>query len=81
LTKATLFLELAQLCRSVEATSKRNEKIALISAFLKSVSQEEVPLVTLFLAGKPFPESDPRVLEISYAVSYTHLTLPTICSV
>jgi DNA ligase 1 len=67
LTKATPFLELAQLCRSVEATSKRNEKIALISVFLKSVSQEEVPLVTLFLAGKPFPESDPRVLEISYA--------------
>jgi len=67
LTKATPFLELAQLCRSVEATSKRNEKVALISSFLKAVSPEEVPLVTLFLAGKPFPESDPRVLEISYA--------------
>ncbi len=67
LTKATPFLELAKLCRNVEATSKRNRKIALISAFLKSVSQEEVPFVALFLAGKPFPESDPRVLEISYA--------------
>jgi DNA ligase 1 len=67
LTKATAFLELAQLCRSVEATSKRNEKIALIGSFLRTVSPEEVPLVTLFLAGKAFPESDPRVLEISYA--------------
>jgi DNA ligase-1 len=67
LTRATPFLELAQLCRNVEATSKRNEKIALISAFLKSVNREEIPLVTLFLAGKAFPESDPRVLEISYA--------------
>jgi DNA ligase 1 len=67
LTKATPFLKLAELCRSVEATSKRNEKIALISSFLKEVSPEEVPLVTLFLAGKAFPESDPRVLEISYA--------------
>ena len=67
LTKATPFLELAQLCRSVEATSKRNGKIAMISAFLKAVSPEEVPMVTLFLAGKAFPESDPRVLEISYA--------------
>jgi DNA ligase 1 len=67
MTKATAFLELAQLCRRVEATSKRNEKIALISSFLKSVGQQEVPLVTLFLSGKPFPESDPRVLEISYA--------------
>src|SRR6266702_4713711 len=67
LTRATPFLELAQLCRKVEATTKRNEKIALISTFLKSIGPEEVPLATLFLAGKAFPESDPRVLEISYA--------------
>ena len=67
MTEDTPFLELAQLCRRVEATTKRNEKIALISTFLKSVSSEEVPLTTLFLAGKAFPESDPRVLEISYA--------------
>ncbi|TMI14217.1 hypothetical protein E6H33_08880 [Candidatus Bathyarchaeota archaeon] len=67
LTKSTPFLELAQLCQRVEATSKRNEKIVLISTFLKSIGPEEVPLATLFLAGKAFPESDPRVLEISYA--------------
>jgi len=67
LTRSTPFLELAQLCRNVEATSKRNEKIRLISAFLKAITREEVPLATLFLAGKAFPESDPRVLEISYA--------------
>ncbi len=67
MTRATPFLELAQLCRRVEATTKRNEKIALISTFLKSIGPEEVPLATLFLAGKAFPESDPRVLEISYA--------------
>jgi len=67
LTKGTPFLEVAQLCRSLETTSKRNEKIALISSFLKAISREEVSLVTLFLAGKAFPESDPRVLEVSYA--------------
>jgi len=67
LKKATPFLKVAQLCQRVEATTKRNEKIALISTFLKSIGPEEVPLATLFLAGKAFPESDPRVLEISYA--------------
>lgn len=67
LTKATPFLELAQLCRKVEATTKRNEKTELISVFLQSIRTEDVPLATLFLAGKPFPESDPRVLEVSYA--------------
>ncbi|MBO0889200.1 ATP-dependent DNA ligase, partial [Candidatus Bathyarchaeota archaeon] len=63
----TPFFPLAQLCRRVEATTKRNEKISLIAEFLRLVGPDEVPLVTLFLAGKPFPESDPRVLEISYA--------------
>jgi DNA ligase-1 len=67
LTTSTPFLELAQLCQRVEATTKRNQKIALISPFLKSIGPAEVPMATLFLAGKAFPESDPRVLEISYA--------------
>ncbi len=63
----TPFLELAQLCQRVEATTKRNEKIALISDFLRTLNPGEVANATLFLAGKAFPESDPRVLEISYA--------------
>jgi DNA ligase-1 len=64
---ATPFLELAELCRDLEGTTKRNQKAALIGAFLKRLSPEEVAQATLFLAGKAFPESDPRVLEISYA--------------
>jgi DNA ligase 1 len=67
LTSSTSFLELALLCQSVEATTKRNEKIALIAAFLKRISPDEVAPTSLFLAGKAFPESDPRVLEVSYA--------------
>jgi DNA ligase 1 len=62
----TPFIELAGLCRDLEATTKRNEKISLIGNFLKILNTDEVPKATLFLAGKSFPESDPRVLEISY---------------
>jgi DNA ligase 1 len=61
------FLDLANLCRALEATTKRNEKIALIAGFLRSLTPEEVGLAALFLSGKAFPESDPRVLEVSYA--------------
>ena len=61
------FSIVAELCKSLEDTTKRNEKIRLISQVLKSVRSDDVPFVTLFLAGKPFPEADPRVLEISYA--------------
>lgn len=67
MTSSTPFAELALLCQNVEATSKRTEKISLISTFLRRVPIEDVAPSTLFLSGKAFPESDPRVLEISYA--------------
>ncbi len=63
----TPFLDVAQLCRELEGTTKRNQKIAMIAEFLRRVSPKEVGLATLFLSGKAFPESDPRVLEVSYA--------------
>jgi DNA ligase 1 len=39
----------------------------LIADFLRSIDPSEISEATLFLVGKPFPESDPRVLEVSYA--------------
>ena len=39
----------------------------MIADFLRSVDPSEISDATLFLVGKPFPESDPRVLEVSYA--------------
>ena len=61
------FSIVAQLCRSLEETTKRNEKIRLISEVLRRIRPEDVAYVTLFLAGTAFPEADPRVLEISYS--------------
>jgi DNA ligase 1 len=69
--RPTQFSIIAQLCRSLEETTKRNEKIRLISEVLRKIRADDVPFVTLFLAGKPFPEADPRVLEISYATLST----------
>ena len=61
------FLDLATLCERLEATSKRKEKMSMIANFLKSVTIDEAGQSALFLSGKPFSESDPRVLEVSYA--------------
>ncbi|HEV2118722.1 MAG TPA: ATP-dependent DNA ligase [Candidatus Bathyarchaeia archaeon] len=65
------FSIVAQLCRALEETTKRNEKIRLIREVLRKARPDDVSYVTLFLAGKPFPEADPRVLEISYATLST----------
>ncbi len=61
------FLDLAMLCLRLQATSKRKEKTSMIAAFLRSVTLDEAGQSALFLSGKAFPESDPRVLDISYA--------------
>jgi len=61
------FLDLAMLCLRLQATSKRKEKTSMIATFLRSVTLDEAGQSALFLSGKAFPESDPRVLDISYA--------------
>lgn len=60
----TSFAEFANACRSLESTTKRNEKVAVLATFLKSLQVEElIPAVT-FLTGRPFPQSDERVLDV-----------------
>ena len=65
--RLTSFTELAELCRALEGTTKRNQKIVLIGGLLKRLAPEEIAQATLFLSGKAFPEADPRVLDVSYA--------------
>ncbi len=61
---ATSFASFAELCADLEKTTKRLEKRHLISAFLKTLNQREIMPAISFLIGKPFPESDERVLEV-----------------
>ncbi|MCK4953354.1 ATP-dependent DNA ligase [Candidatus Bathyarchaeota archaeon] len=60
----TAFLELARLFEALEETTKRNEKKALISSFLKRLGEEEIQPAVSFLTGRVFPEADPRILEV-----------------
>ncbi len=60
----TPFSEFADVCRKHESTTKRTEKIVYLVDFLKLLdSNENAPAVS-FVTGRPFPESDERVLEV-----------------
>ena len=61
----TLFHDLALLCRDLEQTTKRNEKVAKIGDFLKKLKQDEISAAIRMIVGKIFPDSDERVLEVS----------------
>ena len=58
------FKGFAILCSSLQSTTKRLEKCSKIAEFLRSLSGEEVGLAVSYLLGRPFPESDERVLEL-----------------
>ncbi len=60
----TRFAEFAALCRRLEASPGRLEKLRLVAEFLRAVDPDEVPTSVAFLTGRPFPSSDSRVLGV-----------------
>jgi DNA ligase-1 len=64
LAESTLFTRFTETCRALESTTKRTEKVAHIIALLKNLNPEEIAPAVCFLIGRPFPESDPRALDV-----------------
>lgn len=62
--RETSFNQFTETCRALEGTAKRTEKVALLVDFLRNLSPEEIEPAVSFIVGRPFPESDERVLEI-----------------
>jgi DNA ligase-1 len=62
----TPFATLADLCKKLEATTKRKEKTKLVSEFLKNLKPREVAPATLMIVGSIFPEFDSRTLEVGW---------------
>ena len=58
---------LADLCRRLAATRSRTEKTRATAAFLRELAPDEASWAVAFLTGRPFPASDPRVLDVSWA--------------
>jgi DNA ligase-1 len=63
----TSFSKLAELCKALELTTKRLEKIVLISNFLHGLESDEIAPSVLLIVGQIFPEFDPRTLEVGWS--------------
>jgi DNA ligase 1 len=57
-------LRFAQTCDAVAATTKRTEKVRLVSGLLQSLPIEDATQATIFLTGRPFPRWEERVLGV-----------------
>ncbi len=62
----TMFKELAQLCKSLEGTTKRKEKTALIAEFLRTLDESEIKPAILLIIGSVLPETDDRSLDVGW---------------
>ena len=60
----TTFLQLVNCLKELEITSGRNEKIKILSSFLKRLNINEIYPTISLISGSIFPEGDRRVLEI-----------------
>src|SRR5712664_1395485 len=61
-------LHFAQLCESVAATSKKNEKVSLVADYLRTTQVDESAIAALYLCGRVFPRREERVLSIGFAI-------------
>jgi DNA ligase 1 len=54
----------AEVCDGVGATTKKKEKVRLISELIRGLSHQEAALAAIFLTGRPFAGWEERVLGI-----------------
>ena len=64
----TSFSELVRLCKLVEATSSRSEKVALIAEFLRRLQPAEAAAAARLMVGEVFPEYSDMALNVGWAL-------------
>ena len=67
------FLDFANVGENIGATPAKLEKIRLLSDYLRGLTNEQLPIVTTYFTGRAFAQSDPRVLQVGWAVIFRAL--------
>ncbi len=57
---------LSDLCQRLRASPGRLDKLAMLAEYLRAVPPDQVATAVAFLAGRAFPQSDPRVLGVRW---------------
>jgi DNA ligase-1 len=71
----------AETCEAIGATTKKNEKIRILSDYLKSLDHEDGARVCVFFTGRPFPCREEMVLAVGGSllwqaiIKLTHLSV------
>jgi DNA ligase-1 len=71
------FLEFANVGDAIAATPAKLEKIRLLADYLRGLTREQLPIATPYFTGKAFAQSDPRTLQVGWAVIFRALQAAT----
>jgi ATP-dependent DNA ligase I len=74
---ASEFLAFANVGEAIAATPAKLEKIRLLADYLRGLTSEQLPIATPYFAGKAFAQSDPRTLQVGWAVIFRALQAAT----
>lgn len=58
----------AELCEQIAATTKKTEKVVLVSGYFTSSRSRDAALASVFLSGRAFPAFDERTLQIGGSI-------------
>src|SRR5215472_16078412 len=72
-TQQSEFLDFANVGEAIGATAAKLEKIRLLSDYLRGLTSEQLPIATTYFTGRAFAQSDPRVLQVGWAVIFRAL--------
>ncbi|MEM7011810.1 MAG: ATP-dependent DNA ligase [Verrucomicrobiota bacterium] len=66
---ATGFSKFVEVCDSIAKSTGKLKKTKLLADYLQNLDQNELPIATVFLTGRPFGRADEiRALNVGYAV-------------
>src|ERR1700736_309147 len=71
------FLQFANVGESIVATAATLEKVRWLSEYLRTLNSEQLPVVTTYLTGRAFAQSDLRTLQVGWAIIYRALLAAT----
>ena len=72
-TRHSEFLDFANAGEDIRSTPAKLEKVRLLSDYLRSLTTEQLPFATTYFTGRAFAQSDPRILQIGWAVIFRAL--------
>jgi DNA ligase-1 len=67
-------MRFAEVCDAVAGTTRKNEKVSLVSEYLRSLSVDDAARAALFLTARAFSRSEERVLAVGGSIVWRALS-------